>query len=318
MHTRRGVVAALGNGPASGQRLAQGLGVSRAAVHKAVETLRSHGFVIGAVPGRGYELQRVPDQPWPEVVQPLLPPGSLGEAGWVYVPQCGSTNVEAVALARTGAPHGMVVVAEQQGAGRGRRGRVFESPPGGLYLSVVLRPPLPPQQAFRLTLCGALAVQRAVAAHGVAALVKWPNDVMVAGRKLSGVLTELSADAERIQHAVVGVGVNADTRADQFPEALRGVATSLRMETGQPVPRVGLLVDVLAQMTAWYRQSLGNFPAVIEAARRCSHTLGQKIRVTDGDAVVEGEAVDLDDEGALLVRTAHGVRRIFSGDVEPV
>ncbi len=313
------VAVALRDGPCSGEALATRLGVSRAAVHKAVDVLRGLGFPVEARSGQGYALGPAPDLLCPESVVPRLHAEALGQPGYVFLPDTDSTNSVASERARAGAPEGLVVVANSQRAGRGRRGRTFVSPAGtGLYFSAVLRPPLPPQQAFRLTLCGALAVQQAVAELGVPARMKWPNDVMVEGRKLCGVLTELSADAERIHQAVVGVGVNVNTPREAFPAELQDVATSVMVEAGAPVSRAALLAAVLHHMTTWYRLSVLDFPRVVEAARRCSHTLGRLVRVRDGDHERLGTAVDLDADGALILRTDQGNIRVVSGDVEPV
>ncbi|MEW5854865.1 MAG: biotin--[acetyl-CoA-carboxylase] ligase [Myxococcota bacterium] len=303
----------------SGERLAEVLGVSRAAVHKAVEGLRKKGFDIQGSAGSGYRLNAQPDLLVAEVMLPRLPEGCLGHGGWVHLPTTDSTNTRAAELARGGAAHGTVVVAETQTAGRGRRGRAFVSPPGaGLYLSVVLRPPLSPRDGFRLTLCGAHAVVDACEALGIPARLKWPNDVLVRGRKLCGVLTEMSADMERIHQAIVGIGVNVNTQAAEFPPEVAAIATSARVELGHVVDRPAFCASLLTALSAWYARALDDFPALVQRARERSDTLGRRVKVRDGHDEIAGEALDLDDDGALVLRTGKGVTRVVSGDVEPV
>ncbi len=304
---------------ASGAALASQLGVSRAAIHKAVEVLRAQGFGIHAVAGEGYTLGSVPDVLLAEVVVPRLAPESLGHGGWDHHAVLESTNTRAAELARAGAVHGTVVVAESQTAGRGRRGRSFVSPPGtGIYLSVVLRPAIHPSQAFRLTVCGALAVVDACLKEGLAARVKWPNDVYAHGKKLCGVLAEMHADMERIHHAILGIGVNVNTPVAAFGPEVASLASSVAVLLGRPVDRVAFCANLLAALTTWYNAALRDFPAVVAAARTHSMTLGTQVAVLDGERRYEGFAEDLDEDGALLVVTPDGTRRVVAGDVEPV
>ncbi|MBI5497811.1 MAG: biotin--[acetyl-CoA-carboxylase] ligase [Deltaproteobacteria bacterium] len=316
--TSLGVARVLHDGAVhSGAEIARALGVSRAAVHKSVEALRRAGFTIRAAAGEGYALQAPPDRLVEEAVVPALPAGAFGTAGWEHHDVLDSTNTRAAALAREGAPHGTVVVAEEQTAGRGRRGRTFVSPPGtGVYLSVVLRPPLRPTQATRLTFCGALAVMDAARAHGVETRMKWPNDVFAGERKLAGILTELSADMDRIHQAIVGIGVNVNTPARAFPRDVRALATSVREAAGHAVDRPGVVAALLASLTAWYTMALTDFPGVLREVRARTLTLGRNVRVVDGTQVLEGVAEDLDDDGALWVGTEAGRVRVVAGDVE--
>jgi BirA family biotin operon repressor/biotin-[acetyl-CoA-carboxylase] ligase len=316
--TTFGVIAQLRSGTVlSGQILAKRLGVSRAAVHKAVQTLRHGGFDVKGTAGAGYTLCAVPDLLCEEAVVPALPADTFGCAGWVHHASTESTNGLAAQLARQGAPHGTVVVAEHQTGGRGRRGRSFVSPPGtGIYMSVVLRPTLGPQEAYRLTLCGAHAVLDCCRALGLPALLKWPNDVTVGNRKLCGVLTELSADAERIHQAVLGVGVNVRTRRDAFPAELRSLVTSVEDEAGRTVDRVLFCQELLKALTRWYAVTLTDFPRVVARAREVSATLGRTVKVHDAAHPWFGTAEGLDDDGALVLKTADGARRVVAGDVE--
>jgi len=302
----------------SGEALSDKLGLSRTAVWKHVEGLRLKGYRIEALSARGYRLTGVPDRLTSLELSPLLGTRELGAVIHAHdsVP---STNDAAFALAQEGAEHGEVVVAERQTRGKGRRGRVWESPPGlNLYLSVVLRPELPPQRAPELTLVGAVAVAETLREAGAAADIKWPNDVLVAGRKVAGLLTELSADTERIRFAILGIGVNLNARREDFPPELAAQATSLREARGEAVPRALFTAALLANLERWLNvHAERGFEPVRERWTALSCTLGREVLVTSERSELRGTAVEIDAAGALVVRTADGrVERILSGDVE--
>jgi len=302
----------------SGEAISDKLGLSRAAVWKHVNALRSQGYRIEAVPARGYRLLEIPDRLGELEVRPLLNTHDVGQALHWYE-EVGSTNDVAKELADEGALHGEVVIAERQSAGRGRRGRSWSSPPRkNLYLSVVLRPDLPPARAPEVTLLAAVAVCQAVRRAGVAsAAIKWPNDVLASGRKLAGVLTEMAAEVERVQWLVVGIGVNVNAAADDFPDELRELATSLLIERGDPVPRALFAAALLTALEEWLdRHAAEGFAPVRAAWREMSDTLGREVRVRVGSADQVGLAEDVDETGALLVRTASGLERVVAGDVE--
>ena len=302
----------------SGEAISDKLGLSRAAVWKHVNALRSQGYRIEAVPARGYRLLEIPDRLGELEVRPLLNTHDVGQALHWYE-EVGSTNDVAKELAEEGALHGEVVIAERQSAGRGRRGRSWSSPPRkNLYLSVVLRPDLPPARAPEVTLLAAVAVCQAVRRAGVAsAAIKWPNDVLASGRKLAGVLTEMAAEVERVQWLVVGIGVNVNAAAGDFPDELRELATSLLIERGDPVPRALFAAALLTALEEWLdRHAAEGFAPVRAAWREMSDTLGREVRVRVGSADLVGLAEDVDETGALLVRTASGLERVVAGDVE--
>ena len=302
----------------SGEAISDKLGLSRAAVWKHVNALRSQGYRIEAVPARGYRLLEIPDRLGELEVRPLLNTHDVGQALHWYE-EVGSTNDVAKELADEGALHGEVVIAERQSAGRGRRGRSWSSPPRkNLYLSVVLRPDLPPARAPEVTLLAAVAVCQAVRRAGVAsAAIKWPNDVLASGRKLAGVLTEMAAEVERVQWLVVGIGVNVNAAAGDFPDELRELATSVLIERGDPVPRALFAAALLTALEEWLdRHAAEGFAPVRAAWREMSDTLGREVRVRVGSADLVGLAEDVDETGALLVRTASGLERVVAGDVE--
>jgi BirA family biotin operon repressor/biotin-[acetyl-CoA-carboxylase] ligase len=301
----------------SGEAMSDKLGLSRAAVWKHVNALRAQGYRIDAVPARGYRLVEIPDRLGELELRPLLNTHDLGQV-LHWFEEVGSTNDIAKRLADDGAVHGEVVIAEAQTAGRGRRGRAWVSPAGrNLTLSIILRPDLPPSRAPELTLVASVALCQAVRQVGVPAGIKWPNDLLSRGRKLAGVLTELAADPDRVQWVVLGIGVNVNVRAEEFPEELRDIATSLAVERGEPVPRALFAAAVLSSLEEWLdRHAEDGFPSVREAWRAMSITLDREVRVRASGRELEGVAEDVDEAGALLVRTPAGLERVLAGDVE--
>jgi BirA family biotin operon repressor/biotin-[acetyl-CoA-carboxylase] ligase len=230
-----------------------------------------------------------------------------------------STNDEAMALAARGALDGTVVVADAQRHGRGRMGRPWVSPGGvGIYLSVILRPAIPPHDAPSLALLGAMAVAQAIEeVAGLAAGVKWPNDLIVRGRKVGGVLGEVAADASRLHYVVLGIGINVNQTEASFEGELRHTATSLRIETGHLVDRIAMVRSLCVSLDRWYNCFLSEGPApIIERLRQRCLTLGQRVVARSGDQQLCGLAVDLDHAGALLIRDAdQQLHRLMAGDV---
>jgi len=300
----------------SGEAISDKLGLTRTAVWKHVNALRAQGYRIDAVPARGYRLAEVPDRLTALELRPLLDTHDLGRELHCY-DELGSTNDLAKELADAGAEHGEVVVAEAQTAGRGRRGREWVSPPQrNLYFSVVLRPDLPPARAAELTLVASIAVCDAARQAGVAAGIKWPNDVLVGGKKLAGILTELAAEPDRVHWVVIGVGVNLNARTEDFPEELRDDATSLLIERRRPVPRALFAAACLTGLEGWLdRHAEEGFGTIRDAWRERSVTLGREVVVRTEGREIAGVAEDIDAQGALLVRGRAGVERILAGDV---
>jgi len=312
-----GFLAEAGDEFVSGEAISDKLGLTRAAVWKHVESLRAHGYRIDAMPARGYRLAEVPDRLSPLELRPLLNTHDLGQVLHWYE-ELGSTSDRAKELADEGADHGTVVVAEAQTAGRGRRGRIWASPPRrNLYFSVVLRPELPPARAAELTLVASIALCDALRQAGVQAGIKWPNDLLASGRKIAGILTELAAEPDRVQWVVVGAGVNVNARAEDFPEELRAGATSVLLERGQAAPRALLAAACFTALEEWLdRHAEEGFGPVREAWRERSVTLGREVIVKADGREIAGTAEDIDESGALLVRSRAGVERILSGDVQ--
>jgi BirA family transcriptional regulator, biotin operon repressor / biotin---[acetyl-CoA-carboxylase] ligase len=294
------------------------LDVPRAELLKRIDSLRARGYVIQSAGGRGYRLSHVPDGLGAREVAPLLNTAEIGREIHHHA-DLGSTNDEAHRLAEEGAAHGEIVTAEVQTEGRGRRGRSWLSPPGkSIALSAILRPALPPSRAPEIPLVAAVAVCEAARELGAAsAAIKWPNDVECGGRKLAGILAELRTDGDRTRHVVLGIGLNCNVEAQDFPDELRDTATSLRIERGEPVPRALACARLLEALDEWIAlHDVEGFGPVRERFRQLSSTLGRRVRVELDPGTVEGDALDLAEDGALLVRSERGeLVRVVAGDV---
>jgi len=230
-----------------------------------------------------------------------------------------STNDVMARMARDGAGEGAVVFAESQSRGRGRLGRTWISPARkGLWFSILLRPELTPQAATQVMIAAATALARAIrAATALAPEIKWPNDILVRGKKVAGILTEMSAELDRVKTIVLGIGVDVNLTAGELPEALQPIATSLAIERGQAVDRAELAVAVLRELDRDYELlTQGRFEEVAAEWREYCGTLGRNVSIRMGDRVIRGRAESLDPDGALLVRTQHGrLEQIIGGDV---
>jgi BirA family biotin operon repressor/biotin-[acetyl-CoA-carboxylase] ligase len=321
MTTDAKILSALRANPdgVSGTELAEQLAISRAAVWARIEELRHVGFEIEAGPHFGYRLVEEPDALLADdLIARLGPVKVIGRDIQVFE-QTTSTNDVVEKLARDGVREGAVVFAESQTRGRGRLGRVWMSPARmGLWFSVLLRPELQPQETTQLTVISATAVRRAVRnVTGLTADVKWPNDLLLAGKKTAGILTELSAELDRVRHVILGIGVDVNVGADAFPPELREIATSLKAESGRHISRAELAVEILRELDADYaRVRSGKFSEVADEWEAACVTIGKNVTVHVGDRHFRGRAESLDDDGALLVRSEHGhLERVIGGDV---
>jgi BirA family biotin operon repressor/biotin-[acetyl-CoA-carboxylase] ligase len=301
----------------SGATLSDKLGLSRTAVWKHVEQLRRLGYRIDAQASRGYRLLEVPDTLTALEVGPLLATRELGRTLHHY-DELDSTNVKAFELAHEGGFHGEVIVAEHQTAGKGRRGRSWVSPPGkSLAMSVIVRPEIPPSRAPELTLVTAVALAETLKDSGVDARIKWPNDVQIAGKKVAGILTELSADTERVHFVILGIGVNLNVLAAEFPAEISEIATSILVAKNQPVHRALFVAALLAKLESWLDVwTEDGFAPIRDAWKSLTSTLGQDVVVRAEGKELRGVAEDIDESGALLLRVGNKLERILSGDVE--
>lgn len=300
----------------SGQELCGRLGVSRTAVWKIINQLKEEGYEIEAVQNRGYRLIASPDLLGESEIKSRLHTRWAGKE-LIFRPVTGSTNIDAKAAAEEGAPEGTLVVTEQQEAGRGRRGRGWFSPEGcNLYFTLLLRPECAPDQACMLTLVMALAVAGAVRQLGLDAGIKWPNDVVIAGKKVCGILTEMSAEPDFIHYVVIGTGVNVNQ--ETFPEEIAGTATSLRIEKGERIKRAELLAAVMEHFERAYETFRTSWDLSGLAAEYESLLLNKDrpVRVLDPKGAFEGTARGINEKGELLVERQDGsVERVYAGEV---
>ena len=303
----------------SGEQLSRELNMSRTAVWKHVNALRSLGYRVEAITSMGYKLISSPSLLLPLEIKNGLNTKFVGQnIHWEY--EVTSTNTVAAELADKGAPEGTVVVSECQKQGRGRMGRNWVSQPeNGIYLSLILRPKFVPMKAPCITLLSAIAVVEALEhVLGLEAGIKWPNDVMIRGKKVSGILTELKAEIERIHYVIVGIGINVNNA--RFPKAFRDKVTSLSLEMKHPVSRIALVQMLLNSLERWYVSTVERgVDRTFERWRELSCTIGNPVEVNLGDEVLRGIATQLGPDGSLYVRMKSGEeRQILAGDVTMV
>lgn len=301
----------------SGTKIAQEISSSRSEVWRLIQQLRGLGVDVAGQPASGYRLRTVPDLLLPEVLRSLLR-GTIFDAHLHHFYKIGSTNTAAMAAAADGAPEGTVFLAEEQTAGRGRGVNSWQSPRStGIYCSSILRPALPPSDVLVLSLAAGLAVHAAIQQVDARALpdLKWPNDVLIDGKKVCGILTEMNAEATRVRYLVVGVGINVNQAS--FPKDLP--ATSLRLATGSEWSRVELAAALLKSLDREYRSLMENPNARESILRRFAENStgvqGKNVRIEENGSTFEGTTAGLDARGFLVVRGAKGSRTVLSGTV---
>ena len=315
------ILTALRSAPwgVSGGELARKLGVSRAAVWSHIEELRTIGYDIEASPHLGYRLLGVPDVLHADDMYSRLGRTRIIGREIQVFEETTSTNDLMARVARSGVKEGVVIFAEAQSKGRGRMGRSWISPARkGLWFSVLLRPEIQPQAATQLTIAAATSLARAITLQtGIVPEIKWPNDILIRGKKIAGILTEMSAELDHLKEIILGIGIDVNLEAHEFPVALRKTATSIRIESGQMADRAGLAVAILRELDRDYeRIKRGEFDLVAEQWRQHCSTIGSQVSIRVGDRVIRGRAESLDADGALLLRGQHGhLERIIGGDV---
>lgn len=298
----------------SGEEISEKLKVSRAAVWKHIERLRKEGYEITGEPHVGYRLTGTPDKLIPEEISYRLGTKTIGKRIHSYE-STGSTNDIAQRLAESGSPEGTAVFSEGQSKGRGRLGREWSSPKGkGIYLSLILRPKISPTHASKITLMSAIAVAAAIRKiTDLTALIKWPNDIMVNGHKVCGILTEMSAEVNTVKYVVIGIGINVNADKERLPKG----ASSLKSESGEAVSRIELTQELLREIERQYHLfKEKGFEHVITEWRNLSYMLGERVKVMCQDKKIEGCAVDIDLNGALVIRLDSGfTETVTAGDV---
>ena len=308
-----------GSGSAPADTITASLGIPRSKVTEAVDRLRHLGYGIGEPRKDLYQLTKRSTRLLPYEIQRHLGTKVIGRR-MQYLEKTESTTWVARDLLCQQDPerlHGTVIIAEEQTGGQGRLGRVWASPPGGIWTTTLLAPKIPIDRVFMVTMAGAVAVTRAIRKDlDLGALIKWPNDLLLGDRKVAGLLLEISAENAAVNHALLGLGIDANVPVDHLPPELRATVTSLSAELGKEVDRPALFASVLREFERRYELlEAGEFDAVAREWRSLSNTLGRQVRITTLAKSFEGEAVDIDDSGALLVRKETGaVERVIAGD----
>ena len=301
----------------SGENIAEKMNVSRTAIWKHIQSLRKRGYKISSSERLGYKLDAIPDLLLPEIVQVELDTKVIAaDSNYVYKNSVASTNEIAKKLAYDGAADGTVIVAEEQTGGKGRLERNFFSPKEkGIWFSMILRPSCMAKDAPKFTLMAAVAVIRAIERFNLNAGIKWPNDIMYDGRKLVGILTEMSAEIGHVNYIVVGIGINVNISREEFPESIREIAASLSEMAGENLSRTKIFRAVLEEFDKLYIAN--NFDEVFKIWRKFNITLGKKVTVLSAESgdIFTGKAVDIDADGALIVETSEGRKTVYAGDV---
>jgi BirA family biotin operon repressor/biotin-[acetyl-CoA-carboxylase] ligase len=294
-----------GSVPVSGEEIGRTAGVSRTMAWKYIRTLRQRGYAIEAMQGKGYVLRGMPDKLYPERISVGLDTNLIGRE-ILYYKKTGSTN-DVAKKAGNEAPDGTVIIAETQEYGRGRRGCNWISPSGGIWLSVILKPQISPARASRLTLVAGVAVAETLRREGIDADLKWPNDVLVKGKKICGILTEMEAETDSISYVVIGIGINANMETDSLSEETRERATTMKAELGKEIDRVDFIHSLLRELEQQYiRFNTRPFGEILSDWTAFSDTIGRNVKVVTPAKTYEGKTTGIADDGALLIDTGKG------------
>jgi len=293
----------------SGEEMAKRLAISRAAVWKQVQTLRQRGYEISSSTGKGYRLTKKIDLLDADRFSRSLKTGWLGRDMRI-LDEVSSTNATALALVSS-CPDGTVILAETQTQGRGRLSRPWASPPGGIWMSLVLKPVMPLNHVYQINMAVSVALCRALSSlFGLDAGIKWPNDLLIRELKICGILMEVGAQVDRLDYAVVGLGLNANNDLSQFPADWR--STSLAAQLGHEIDRCDLICRILEEMEVAYENMGSN--EIFEEWRSRSLTLNRQVRITSAAGDLVGQAVDLAEDGALILQIGDEQKRVLAGD----
>ncbi|SFP42661.1 biotin--[acetyl-CoA-carboxylase] ligase [Salibacterium halotolerans] len=304
----------------SGQQISRKLGISRTAVWKHIEELRKNGYEIEAAPRKGYRLTHTPNRVSADEIKARLHTNTFGQRLF-YKEEVTSTQEEAHELAGKHEPEGTVVAADKQVKGKGRLDRPWLSTPGtGLWFSIILRPDIRPQYAPQLTLLAAVAVTEGISsATGLDPCIKWPNDILLNGKKTAGILTEMQSDPDRVQAVIIGIGLNINHETDDFPPDLQSKATSLALENnGAAFHRADITASVLKSMEQWYETYLTEgFASIRRRWEELAVTIGTRVRAVSRSKTVEGYAEGITEDGVLLLKQSDGtIEKIYSADID--
>lgn len=303
----------------SGEEISHELKITRSAVWKQISQLRHNGYEIKAIPSKGYKLVALPNLITACAINEFLTSKIIGK-NIIYCKQTDSTNADSFKKAEEGAREGTTVIADSQNSGKGRLGRTWNSPPGvNLYCSIILRPSIMPFEAPQLTFLSAVAVARAIEiTTNLKPKIKWPNDILINGCKIAGLLNEMSAETDGVKFVILGIGVNLNMTREQFPTDLRTPATSLFIEQNKQIQRAYFAATMLNELDNLYLEfKNGGFEPVRQEWQARSAAKGKQVEVTDtGRERLCGDFAGIDESGAMLVRLNNGtIERIYSGDV---
>lgn len=302
----------------SGEKISEALGISRAAVWKYINAIKEDGYKVQGVSRKGYRVIDSPDVLTFEEIKHLLNTKYIGK-NIIYYDSIDSTNTKAKELAEAGAEHGTVIISEEQRSGRGRLGRSWVSPKyKGIWMSIILRPNIITENISQITLLGAAAVSKAIMEMGIKTGIKWPNDIVINGKKICGILTEMSGEIDHINYLVMGIGINVNLKEEDIPEELKDIATSLNLEAHKSLNRKILLASVLNIFEELYSDFVqsGNIKECIEICRKNSVLIGKEIQLVNRGKVTTAKAIDISNKGELVIENHQGVLQyIVSGEV---
>ncbi|QXM07256.1 biotin--[acetyl-CoA-carboxylase] ligase [Crassaminicella indica] len=303
----------------SGEELSKKIGVTRTAVWKHIKQLKEEGYEIESVSRKGYRLTKEPDTLDADVLEIELASKNIGSKIY-HFESIDSTNNMAKKMASEGAAEGTIIIAEEQTGGRGRLGRTWVSPKGtGIWMSIILRPNIAPTEAAKITQITAAAVAsglRKIIGEDVG--IKWPNDIIIHRKKVCGILTELSAELNSVNYIVVGIGINVNMDTKDFPEEVRRIATSIKACVGRTVSRKNIVKEILHSFEELYSDFTynKNIKKSIEICKKYSVTLGKEVKIKNKEKEVVAKAIDLTEDGQLLIKNQSGViEKVFSGEV---
>lgn len=305
--------------PISGESVSNELGITRSAVWKHIKELRVMGYEIFSSQKEGYKLTRTSNKLLPYEIHKKLKTQFIGKkirylentpsTIWVGKQMCSEGDV--------GRMHGMVIIAEEQTGGIGRMGRAWASPSGGIWITVVLKPRVPIDHVFMITMAGSIAVARAIRKEfDIGALIKWPNDIYIGNKKVAGLLLELAAEADTVHYCLLGIGIDVNVTLSQFSPSLQKDITSISAEVGHEVDRASLLARILKEFESHYLLlESGEYETIIREWKSLSCTLENRVQIRTLKNSFEGEAIDIDEFGALIIRKDNGkIERVIAGD----
>lgn len=301
----------------SGEGISSSIGISRAAVWKYINALKEEGYVIESSTKKGYRLISTPDLLTHHEINKYLHTTLIGR-NLVHFPTINSTNIKAKELCESNIVDGLVVVSEEQTAGKGRLGRSWLSPKGkGIWMSIILKPEISPMNASKITIITAAAVHKALSELAIDALIKWPNDIILNNKKVCGILTEMNGELNKINYLIVGVGINVNSDTKDLPDELKEKASSLLSETGRLTDRKKLMASILNNFEVLYFDFLktGSFSSSINICRNNSAVINKDIFLQEGNSVKQVKVLDISNEGHLIIDENGVKKEVFSGEV---